>query len=356
MKKLYLISLALLCPLFLLSQEVEVEGGFIADSIDVQSGLIKNLADPISAQDAATKAYVDHLEARIALLTAAPIATDDYIPALGGLAIHNADVLNFGTPDEDPDGPYRYGNFIEITSAGSTPGSNDNLSIQGCTLAIDDNDSPDDKTDDFIAYTPLSIGTDSFYYVITDRDNLKDTALVEITNFLPVQQRLDDGETPFEIYTSFNGFLDSLYGKPYQGGLITYLNTITGTGLIAATEDQGIAEWGCSETNIGVANQVPGAGQLNTSEIISACNTPGIAARICDDLVLGGYNDWFLPSIGGLNAIFDNLYGNGLGDIDNSTYWSSSEVSSTRARSRNAIIISSPFKTAPFRIRAVRAF
>lgn len=50
-----------------------------------------------------------------------------------------------------------------------------------------------------------------------------------------------------------------------------------------------------------------GTGQNNTKVIISQCEEENIAAKICDNLVLNGYNDWFLPSIFELNEIFCRL-------------------------------------------------
>jgi hypothetical protein len=59
MKKSIFIFFVFLCPIVLFSQNVEVLGGLKADSLNVNSGLITNAANPISPQDAATKAYVD---------------------------------------------------------------------------------------------------------------------------------------------------------------------------------------------------------------------------------------------------------------------------------------------------------
>jgi len=65
MKKFNLLFIVLMCPLYIICQQLEVVGEVIADSIDVQSGTIKNIADPTSAQDAATKAYVDLLQTTV---------------------------------------------------------------------------------------------------------------------------------------------------------------------------------------------------------------------------------------------------------------------------------------------------
>jgi uncharacterized protein (TIGR02145 family) len=68
MKNTIIVFCIILCHLRVFSQNIEVKGGIIADSIDVSSGLIRNVANPIAATDAATKAYVDLLKAEVEAL------------------------------------------------------------------------------------------------------------------------------------------------------------------------------------------------------------------------------------------------------------------------------------------------
>ena len=134
-----------------------------------------------------------------------------------------------------------------------------------------------------------------------------------------------------KIYNSDNSLLDSLYGKTYEGGLIFYLNTVNGSGFIAAPTDiEPIQTWNFDDLKIetGASNDALYAGKSNTALIISVQGDGG-AAFACDQLSLNGYNDWFLPSRRELDEFYVNLIINP--DVDNTgwnshnRYWSSTE-------------------------------
>ena len=129
--------------------------------------------------------------------------------------------------------------------------------------------------------------------------------------------------TPANLVTGIN----------YAGGIIFYLDTSGMHGLVCAETDQSIsAGWGCPNTQIPGADGVAiGTGMQNTLDIIGACTTSGIAAKLCDSLTVNGYNDWFLPSKEELKLMYANLKTINLGSFKNLPYWSSSEMTSTIA-------------------------
>ena len=148
------------------------------------------------------------------------------------------------------------------------------------------------------------------------------------------QHRLDEGETPCDIYDGGNGWpLDSLYGRTYMGGLIFYLNTTTCEGLVASATNQSISStWGCVGTPItGADNTSVGAGYQNTQDIVAECTLTGIAAEVCT--AVGP--DWFLPSKDELFHMYTNLYLNGYGSFVSFSYWSSTEYNANWAWNLN---------------------
>jgi hypothetical protein len=78
---------------------------------------------------------------------------------------------------------------------------------------------------------------------------------------------------------------DLTIGDFYGGGMVISIDESGKHGLIIATEDIGNVPWGCYGTSIPGISTDAGTGQANTNAILTYCNEPGIAARICDEYV-----------------------------------------------------------------------
>jgi hypothetical protein len=132
-------------------------------------------------------------------------------------------------------------------------------------------------------------------------------------------------------------------------------------------------DWGDYGTEIGGDAQLTGIGdgKAATDAIVSHMESESITgtpAQLCDnhEPEYDGtiYDDWFLPSKGELNAIWENIVddgdGNnsGVGGFAEERYWSSSEDNGFYAWNQNFSngYQGNPNKSYSYRVRAVRAF
>jgi hypothetical protein len=147
-------------------------------------------------------------------------------------------------------------------------------------------------------------------------------------------------------------------GSSYAGGIIFYLDSTGQHGLVCAPSDQGAGIWGCAGTDIPNTSIIVGTGATNTAYILAGCAQRPIAASVCADLVLNGYSDWYLPSLGELQLMYSRLHLQGLGGFRGDWYWSSSHNNPYDARDVNFNYgyVGSDNKSYNLQVRAVRAF
>jgi len=124
-------------------------------------------------------------------------------------------------------------------------------------------------------------------------------------------------------------YLGGIQGYVLQAGDPGYSASVL-HGLIVAPSVSGTAQWGCNGTGIsGADGTAIGTGAQNTIDIMNGCSEGGIAARICGDLVLNGYSDWYLPSKDELNKLYINRVA--IGGFSTNWFWSSTESSDNLA-------------------------
>ncbi len=156
------------------------------------------------------------------------------------------------------------------------------------------------------------------------------------------------------------------------GGLIFYINPNAATdgwkyleAAPASTEWTGKVWGGCGTEVTGAEGTAIGTGKQNTIDIVSQYgaqepyeNKADYAAKICSDLVSGGYDDWFLPSKDELHLMYTNLIVYGVGGFASDWYWSSSEAGTAYIAWSQYISggTMGGSKFTLWRVRAVRAF
>lgn len=183
---------------------------------------------------------------------------------------------------------------------------------------------------------------------------------IKITDVKSVQERLDGGETPYQIYNSDIKLYDSLWGKLYKGGYLIYYSITGKEGVVAAKEDLPKSQWGCEGSYLGATYKYITSGDYNTSVIFNKCFGTLTAASRTVLYLKDGHDDWYLPSIDELNLIHEKLYLNGIGNLKLGDYWSSTELNSSYAYRQFFNLVkknqSTTLKRLSFNVRPVRKF
>ncbi len=122
-------------------------------------------------------------------------------------------------------------------------------------------------------------------------------------------------------------------GDYYMGGIVFYVEPNGLNGLIVALNDVGNGSWTYRGENRNTKASGLFSGRSNTGRLWSSM------VRNCENYEHDNYSGWYLPSIGELEELNNNIslintaISNNVGTpISNTIYWSSTEYNSNKAK------------------------
>ena len=239
----------------------------------------------------------------------------------------------------------RFGSPLEGNPTGFTPSNFTNAPTYSITPSLPSGLQFDPATG-VISGIPAASGVDGLYTIVATNGTEKAVSVARII-IDKGNQTITFAPAPTPTY-SLNGTFN--ISAAASSGLPVTISTLTpvicaltapvgsvgpaggviihsdGAGWLEAApiDTGGLTSWGCINTNIpGASSAAIGAGASNTSSIVQACSTAGIAARLADNYAVNGYSDWFLPSKDELNLIYQQRQH--ISGLASAYYWSSTQ-------------------------------
>lgn len=187
-------------------------------------------------------------------------------------------------------------------------------------------------------------------YIVTGTINAVDEDYSVVINVIDVSTGRVRGE---------DGFMGSS-SKDLQAGITNLVDkfiagmSIDGGKII---QRQGASKIGEVGPGGGIIFYVEGNTSMEVSRILGDYEWEE-AVKAAKDYRGGGYSDWYLPSKDELSSIYNNLQKNGISNLGEAVYWSSSQYSTDSAWNLNFANGSQSYyyKYSIYGVRAVRAF
>lgn len=163
---------------------------------------------------------------------------------------------------------------------------------------------------------------------------------------LPLEENRQQAQEETDELSEEQGESTCSIGDTCEGGIVAYVDEQGNKLIVSAVDNAEDIEWGCRGQLLGITSKEYGTGKENTEALVNwhqgweepwftapeevggYChekNDGTVAARVCYELELNEYSDWYLPSIDELDLIYENVHKDYRGDFGTNEYWSSSE-------------------------------